>query len=272
MAAARQPDPAGLRSPALVRFFGRVMARTMARNFHGVRVAKPGPPALPAGVPVLVCANHPGWWDPAFLMVLATRLFPDRRGFGPIDARAIGKYRFMRRIGLFPVVSDSTAGAVTFLTVGRALMQRPDTMLWVTAEGRFTDPRRRPVVLRGGPAHLVTRLPRAVVLPLALEYPFWDERTPEALCHFGPALDSADHPGLSPAGWQDLMTLHLAETMDALAAGAMGRDPGRFTTLLDGRVGVGGVYDIWRRARAWSRGERFDPAHGTPANRGGGMA
>jgi integrase len=39
-------DPASLRSPAMVRFFGRVMARAMRRSFDAVRLAQPGWPRL----------------------------------------------------------------------------------------------------------------------------------------------------------------------------------------------------------------------------------
>ena len=63
-------------------------------------------------------------------------------------------------------------------------------MLWITAEGSFTDARTRPVRLRPGLAHLARRVPGATIVPLALEYPFWDERTPEALCRFGTPMES----------------------------------------------------------------------------------
>ena len=53
----------------------------------------------------------------------------------------------------------------------------------------------------------------------------------------------------------------MTRTLDALNADAVSRDPDRFTTVLGGRVGVGGVYDLWRRAKALARGERFDPSH-----------
>lgn len=256
------PDPVGQRSPKLVRFFAGVMARQMARNFHGVRVARPGIPAVPTGVPVLVYSNHPSWWDAALLILLATRGFPDRRSFAPMEAAALEKYRFMARIGLFPVASGTAAGAVAFMKVGERLLQDPASMLWVTAEGQFTDPRRRPVRLRGGIAHLLVRLPRVMALPLAVEYPFWDEKNPEALCRFGPAIDTGEVDARSPAALHQLLERRLEETMDVLAAASMARDPKAFVTLSEGRAGVGGVYDLWRRARAWGRGERFNAAHG----------
>ena len=60
-------------------------------------------------------------------------------------------------------------------------MSRPNAVLWVTAEGEFRDPRRRPLRLRSGVAHLLRRLGAGRVIPLAVEYPFWQERTPETL-------------------------------------------------------------------------------------------
>ncbi|WP_114393846.1 lysophospholipid acyltransferase family protein [Oleisolibacter albus] len=262
------PDPQRLHSPALVRFFGRVMARQMAARFHAVRVARPGLPELPAGVPVLVYCNHPSWWDAALLILLATRFYPGRRSFGPMDAEALRQYGFMRRIGLFPVAPGTAAGAVAFLKVGQQLLERPDTMLWVTGEGAFTDPRRRPLCLRPGIAHLLVRLPRVIALPLAIEYPFWSEKTPEALCRFGAPIDTALMDGTSPAALHRLLEQRLETTLDALALAAQARDPGAFIRLLRGRAGVGGVYDVWRRLRAWRRGEPFAAEHGAMAGEG----
>ena len=48
-----------------------------------------------------------------------------------------------------------------FLEVSTRLLADPNRMLWVTAQGRFADPRLRPLGLRGGVAHLVD----VVVLP-----------------------------------------------------------------------------------------------------------
>jgi hypothetical protein len=106
----------------------------------------------------------------------------------------------------------------------------------------------------------MARLERVVAIPLALEYPFWTERLAEALCRFGEPLRSGD--GGSVANWQARLEERLALTMDALAADAIAREPGRFELVLRGRSGVGGVYDLFRRARAAARGERFEAEHG----------
>ena len=97
---------------------------------------------------------------------------------------------------------------------------------------------------------------------MAVEYPFWNERLPEALVAFGRVLRPADAPGRSADEWTDVLARELEATQDRLALAARRRDSAAFTTLLTGRVGVGIVYDSVRRLRAWMRGERFDAAHG----------
>jgi 1-acyl-sn-glycerol-3-phosphate acyltransferase len=264
MTIARPPDAVQRRNPGLVRFFSGVMRRQMRKNFHAVRIARDGFPRVIDGRPVIVYLNHPSWWDPAFVMVLARSQFPHRPGFGPIDAEALARYRFMARIGLFGVTRDSGRGAAAFLRQSRAILQNPDAMLWVTAEGHFTDARTRPVRLRPGIAHLAARTPEALLVPLALDYTFWDERKPEALCRFGPPLDTAAAPGRSVKAWQAVLDASLETEMDRLAGDARSRDAARFTVLVDGGAGIGGVYDLWRRGRAWAGGRPFHAGHGQP--------
>ncbi|WP_247892303.1 lysophospholipid acyltransferase family protein [Azospirillum sp. Sh1] len=253
-------DPVALRSRLLCWFFGGVMARRLRRGFHAVRLARPGWPVLPPGRPVIVYLNHPSWWDPALLIVMGTTRFRGRPGFGPIDGEMLRRYRFMRRIGLFGL-EPGRAGSVTFLRTAEHILADPRAMLWITAEGAFTDPRRRPVTLRPGIAHLVRRTPSALVVPLAVEYPFWDERTPEALLRFGEPMEAASFADLPVPEIAADLEGRLEMVMDQLALDAQCRDPARFLTLMEGTVGVGGVYDLWRRARAWAGGRAFSAAH-----------
>jgi 1-acyl-sn-glycerol-3-phosphate acyltransferase len=238
------------------------MRRPMRRNFHAVRISKAGLPRLPQGRPAIVYSNHPSWWDPAFFIVLSTTRLRGRKGYGPMEAAALERYRFMRRIGVFGIEPRTRRGAADFLRTSRAILKDPQAVLWVTAEGDFVDPRARPIRLRPGVAHLMARQSDVVALPLALEYPFWTERLPEALCRFGKPLPAAE--GGSVGEWQCRLEETLASTMEALAADAKARDPVRFELLLKGSAGIGGIYDLFRRTRAAVRGERFLPEHGGP--------
>jgi 1-acyl-sn-glycerol-3-phosphate acyltransferase len=224
------------------------------------------PPVIEPEIPLLVYSNHGSWWDPALFVWLGRRYFPHRAGYGPMESAALDRYRLFRRLGVFGVEAGTSRGARAFLRVAREVLGRPASVLWLTAEGEFSDPRRRPVRLRRGLAHVAGRLAadgvEAVALPLALEYPFWNERLPEALLRFGEPIPIRAGSGRTTEAWHELFEQRLESTLDSLAAAAQTREPAAFESLLAGRVGVGGVYDRWRSLRATLRGQRFDPAHG----------
>lgn len=251
------------RSALLVALFSAYARRYVARHFHGVWVQ--GPAALPPG-PVLVVMNHPSWWDPLVGLLLAPRL-GRRLHAAPWDAAALARYGLWERLGAF-AVGPGLEGTARFLVRGRAALARDDAALWVTAQGRFVDARARPPGLLPGVGHLARAMDRGVALPLALEYAFWDERLPEAFARFGPPLPARDPARPVGDGTAAASTARLeaalAATQDALAADVAARDPGRFTRVLAGRAGVGGVYDLWRRLRAWARGEAPHLAHAGP--------
>jgi phytoene desaturase len=269
------PDclPVRRRSPWLIRGFTRYVRRYLRRHFHAVRLACKGRPEAPTEVPLIIVLNHPSWWDPLLCTVLAG-LFPGREHYAPMDAVALARYRFFERLGFFAVQQGTLAGAREFLRTGAAVLARPNAALWVTAQGEFTDPRQRPVRLRPGVGHLLRRLEGAVILPLALEYPFWQERLPEALARFGGPVPVGRGRDLSVQHWMQRIEAGLTAAQDALAAEALRRAPQAFEVLLGGRAGVGGIYDLWRRLRARLRGERFQAAHAAddPATAFGGVS
>jgi 1-acyl-sn-glycerol-3-phosphate acyltransferase len=257
-AARRRDDPIAARSAFLVSLFCRYVRRDMRRRFHALRLAHADPPVLPSGRPAIVYSNHPSWWDPAVFFVLHQRCFPARAGYGPMDADALQRYALLRRLGVFGVDSGAR-GAARFLGIAARVLEDPANVLWVTAEGAFTDVRKRPVRLRPGIAHLARQFPGVMLVPLALEYTFWNESKPEALVRFGRPM-TAD-AGLSATDWTHRLEAALTEAMDALAAAAMMRDPALFERLTRSTVGIGGPYDLWRRLRAAAAGRRFDPSH-----------
>lgn len=245
-------------SPLLLSMFERYVQGYLSRNFHAFRLSqaqRPDPVAI-RGKPLILYFNHPSWWDPLICLRLAQQFFPDRCHYAPIDAATQGKYRFFERLGFFGVETGSARGARRFLSVSQEILARPDSALWIAAEGRFSDPRERPVRLRSGIGHLAAKVRQAILLPLALEYPFWEERAPEALARFGEEI-AAGEAGLTPTDWTAVLEPRLETALNALAEESLARDASRFDVLLDGAAGVGGIYDVWRRFRSRLRGERF---------------
>ncbi len=254
-------DPEASRSTTALRFFRFALRRQLRRSFHSIRLAKSGVPAVDDALPLIVYFNHPSWWDGASVPVVLDLLFPRRRIFGPIDAEALERYGFMRRLGFFGVRRDSYVGAARFLRIARRLLARPDTLFCLTPQGRFADPRERPVLFEPGLAAAIASVARVTVLPMAVEYPFWSEKLPEALARFGEPMTLGRDVPMTTEALHALLSDRLTATMDRLAHDATTRDPSRFVELFEGRVGVGGFYDLGRRLEAWSRGRRFDAAH-----------
>ena len=67
--------------------------------------------------------------------------------------------------------------------------------------------------------------------------------------------------------WVELIEADLTATQDALKADALSRNAAAFETLLTGKVAIGGIYDRWRKSRAWLRGENFRAEHGPESGR-----
>jgi 1-acyl-sn-glycerol-3-phosphate acyltransferase len=255
----REGSPLALRSPALIFLFSYYLRWYFARHFHAVRISRTGLPDAPADRPLIIYSNHPSWWDPALFILVSSRLMPKRAGFGPMEAASLRKYALFRHMGVFGIEPETQGGAARFQRTSLALLRAGPHAMWITAEGRFTDARRRPVHLRPGIAHLARLVPEATILPLAIEYTFWNESRPEALIRFGPPVPH--DPERSAAEWGGALEHALTATMDVLAAESAQRSPALFLPLVRGGAGVGGVYDLFRRARAWSAGRAFDPSH-----------
>ncbi len=249
-------------SPFLLRLFNGYTRRHLARHFHTLRLSTKGTrPAVDPSRPLVVFGNHPSWWDPLVALYLTETLFPDRKACAPIDAAALQRYGILKRLGFFGVDrGDDARGAAAFIANVRAILANPAVMLWLTPQGCFTDPRQTRA-FEPGLAHIARRVPEATLLPMALEYPFWEERTPEILVRFGPPVDCAS--AATTEARLELLQRALTTEQEALAGEAIERDPAGFETLLTGKTGASPVYDLWRRASAKLRGESFDPRHGS---------
>lgn len=229
-------------SPSVLGFFRRIVRGYFRRHFRAVRIAGASRlSSIAPGTPLIVFANHSSWWDPMVCVLLAHRLLPQRSHFAPMDAAALERYAILKRIGIFPVEMNTARGAAQFLRTGLELLAH-DAVLWITPQGRFSDPRERPLVFKPGLAKLAHRAgPECMVLPLAIEYTFWDERLPETLLEFGAPIRVGDSS-------LEELALQLPEALQAvqesLQQKAMARNPLEFELLSDGTAGTGGWYGV----------------------------
>jgi 1-acyl-sn-glycerol-3-phosphate acyltransferase len=251
------PTPAypGLpkRSPALVRGFAVIARRRLRGSFRAVRMLHSERLVHAGAGPLIVYLNHPSWWDPLLCLTLARTLLPHRTHYAPISAESLLRYPFFGKLGMFPVDQESARGAAQFLrSSGSALAG--GGVLWITAQGRFSDVRLRPATLKPGLGALLNRYADSrpiTVVPLALEYTFWNGVKPEALAAAGsPITVHATGTPHSARKWTQVLEEQLQTVQEELAVAAMHRDPAPFQTLLD----ADGT-SLWQRLRGRMRGE-----------------
>jgi 1-acyl-sn-glycerol-3-phosphate acyltransferase len=247
-------------SPWLLRGFLAYAPGYVRRYLHSVRVCGAEHLLGASHTAAVIYMNHASWWDPMIAALLAGAYLNRRSHYTPIDAAALEKYKFFSRIGFFGIERNRMGGARKLLQIGTQILQREDSVLWITPQGKFADVRERPLRFESGLAHLLLHAPSCAVIPAAIEYVHWEERTPEALVLIAEPvkIDSTAAAGELNA----LLEARLTVAMDELAQASIRRDVPGFASLLQGKAGVGGFYDRWRSLKALARGERFSAQHG----------
>ena len=245
-------------SQPVLGFFRRIVRGYFSRHFRAVRVSDAFRVTNLGAGPLIVYANHSSWWDPMVLTLLAARYMPQRAHYAPMDSSALARYGILRHVGVFGVEMRTARGAAQFLRTGLSVLAAGG-VLWVTPQGRFADARERPLVFKPGLAALASRVKQGcTVLPLAIEYPFWDERLPETLLHFG---EPVYVHGESAEQVESALRTALERSMETLATKAIARDPAAFEVLQHGKVGTGGFYQLGQRLLARLRGRPFQAEH-----------
>ncbi len=256
--------------------FHRFLRPFLRRHFHSIAVERDClmPLDMEATPPLILYGNHPSWWDPLIAHFLNRVVFPRRQFYAPIDAVALEQHGVFKKLGFYGVRLNTTEGAEkregpktltgprAFLTRSVAIATAGRTAIWITPEGRFTDVRDHAAPLMPGLPHLCRRLSDGWVVPVGVEYVFWDERLPNCLVRFGQPIAIADHPRLSKPRWRALLETQLRENQSALAENVIARRDEPFENLLSGRRGAGRFYDAMRRCKAWAQGRDFQAAHG----------
>ncbi len=240
----------------LLLIFSMIGRHRLRKNFRAVRMMNMERLQNLSPEPVVIYLNHPSWWDPIVCAELARRLLPGRKHRAPISADSLQQYRFFRNIGMFPVEQDSPRGAVQFLRAASTVLAAQG-VLWITAQGHFTDARVRPTELKAGLGALLHRSAQVTVIPLAVEYTFWNQRLPEVLLAVGEPFHVAGLRERSAGDWTALLQANLQEAQDHLLAASLQRDPAAFTLLLQGRRGTAGPYGWWQRVRARLAGRAY---------------
>ena len=86
-----------------LRLFHHYVQFYLRRNFHSFYLSSRVATETLTGWPLLICMNHPSWWDPLLALHLSQRLFPERKQYAPIASEALAKYKFFEHLGFFGI-------------------------------------------------------------------------------------------------------------------------------------------------------------------------
>jgi 1-acyl-sn-glycerol-3-phosphate acyltransferase len=218
----------------LVTWFTAYSRRYIGKHFNSFRISRSS--ALPTAgrTPIVLYANHAGWWDPLVGLLLKAAFFPNYTLFAPVDAVSLRRYRILTKMGFFGVERQTPRGVIDYFNTAEAILRKPEHLLAVTPQGRFTDTRARPVQFQRGLGLLATRVKRALFVPVAIEYAFWDQSRPEIFCRFGEAteISADDSKGLTAWHWTAAFEIRLEGVQDALAKEVCAHDSNKFQHLL----------------------------------------
>jgi len=225
-----------------------IAKHNLKKGFRTVRVANVSR-LRKDDAPLVMPFNHASWWDPLACLLLTTSLLPKRSHYAPMESVALNRFRFFRKLGVFPVELDSIAGARNFLADAQQILLDRKNVLWLSPQGRFVDVRERPLKFAQGIGALLARKRELTLQPVAIEYPFWNQRLPELLINIGEPVFITPSDKHTTREWTTIAENAMARTQDELQALALTRDPRHFRILLDGAAGTGGFYGFFQRLR-----------------------
>ena len=240
-------------NPYLLRLFAAYATRYMRRHCHAFRISRRHHYSQGSFEgPVLIYSNHPSWWDPLTGLVVWRRFFAEKIPFAPIDTEALQRFPFFKYLGFFGIRKGGCGAARSMIETGMAILQKQGNLLWITPQGRFADVRERPLRFRAVLGHLVSRLSHVQILPVAIEYPLWEDRLPEILLQFGSPFKPRSGESQFSDSRECTHTLETAleRTLDELAIDSQSRNPERFETLWEKPSGIGGIYGYWSKWKA----------------------
>lgn len=241
--------------------------RMIGRKFAAMRVERESAALLRTLAdiegPLILAANHIGWWDPLTMLTLHRVFLGDRSMRAPMDADQLERFGLFRRLGVFGIDPDDPASLTRMeaeMTAYFAGSRLPT--LWITPQGRFADVR-EPIVVRPGVSKMAASTPGARVVSVSVEYCFWADPKPEILV----GAREVRPAGGSTTAWQRAITDAMRAGASDLAVLAIARDASRFEPVVSSAGRQGGLgYDLWLRLRG--RGGGIDAHRDGPPGSG----
>jgi 1-acyl-sn-glycerol-3-phosphate acyltransferase len=179
------------RIPWFLRLTRRYVRRALGRDIAGLRVGGLEEARRVASrQPVVLAANHVGFWDSFLVVALDEALGTD--GFALMHSENLGGLPFFGWLGAIPL---HPAHPLPGLRRGAALLDRPGRALWIFPQGGHRPAHLRPLGMLPG-VRVLARLAReAAVIPVAIQYAWEESHNPGAWADLGAAIPAPEVAG-----------------------------------------------------------------------------
>lgn len=147
----------------------------------------------PTRSPLVVAAQHVGWWDPMVLFHLSRSRFTGTH-YTMMEEANMRRFGFFRRLGAFGVDRESRAGTLASMRYALARLAEPGARVWVFPQGRLAPSDARPIACDPGAEWLAARS-RAPVVAVAIRYDFLEDEFPQAFVSFSEPRSLSGEPG-----------------------------------------------------------------------------
>ena len=141
---------------------------------------------------VILAPNHVAWWDTILLFPLSKALGGTAHAL--MDAKNLRALPFFAWGGALPLRRDTRAHARDDLIASAAVLDKPNSYLWLFPQGKQRPSHLRPLRLKSGIQHLARHSKKDVV-PVSFQYIFRENAQPAAAVVFGDPI-AHDHPSL----------------------------------------------------------------------------
>ena len=136
--------------------------------------------------PVILAANHVGWWDSFLVVALDEALGTE--GYALMDAESVRRLPFFARLGALPLDRGGASTSRAGLRAAAAKLSGPGRALWIFPQGHHRPAHLRPLGFMGGVSLLARMVPEAAVIPIAIQYAWGEQPMPAAWAHLGAPL------------------------------------------------------------------------------------
>lgn len=211
--------------------------------------------------PLIVVMNHSSWWDVLLAYWIEYKVFGWER-YGVMEAGQLERYRFFAKLGMIGVDRSSLAHVREFMEYVTNLLRGQRRSLWITPQGEMLSNYQRPIRFQSGLAHLAADLERFYFCMVVTHSEFWIEPRPEAFFAVSPVTLVETKPEFDRKAWSSDQALRMETMLDSLLLKVQNRDASAFSTVLEGKTGINGIYDTLRAMRAKASGKSFNVEHG----------